>query len=158
MKALKWTLGMTAVVAFTWWALPAQRPITQKQIETGGSFNARAQGAVPAPTSLGAGARTQAARRADSYSDALKRATDYWEFAHSILPAAKAGNPDAQLALYEIHMECTYARSPKPDQDGNFLSLEQSVKKAAMPPCPRSEVMPIRMSCFGWRLRVATLR
>src|SRR5271170_1084533 len=47
-----------------------------------------------------------------NYKMLLAESRNYWEYAHSILPAAKAGNPDAQFYLSRTLERC--------EQDNNM--------------------------------------
>ncbi len=119
MKVLKWTPIVAAAITYLCWVQTADAqpaPVATPLVST------------RPVSSTGATAQPEAA---SSYLEAYKKATDYWDFAHAILPAAKAGDRDAQFILFDIQLGCAHDRSPAPLQDGKLLSLEQEVKKAA---------------------------
>jgi len=55
---------------------------------------------------------------------------NYWDYAHEILPAAKAGNADAQFYLSKILEFCDLANKTYFQRNGTNLTLDQALQLA----------------------------
>ncbi len=67
----------------------------------------------------------------DDYKKRLADAHDYWKFAHDILPAAKAGNADAQYYLSKAMEYCADANRFYFERRGQLVGLDQALQNAA---------------------------
>lgn len=68
---------------------------------------------------------------AASYKAALQNTRDYWEYARRILPAAKAGDRDAQFYLSRVMERCQSDSRMFLQQQGRPLTEEESLQLAA---------------------------
>ena len=108
-RALRVTIvacgGVAAIAAISMWlmravptpALPQQpRSVTQPS-------KAEAPAAPAKGPAVGSATNTSGAI---DYKKAFTEAHNYWDYAHRVLPAAKAGNPDAQFYLSRVLERC----------------------------------------------------
>jgi len=82
-------------------------------------LSARAAPTAPVPVSSG------------DYKKRYQDAKDYWEFAHAVLPAAKAGDADAQYYLSAVIEECDIDNKMFFTHRGQILSLDEGLEWAA---------------------------
>jgi hypothetical protein len=66
-----------------------------------------------------------------NYKKSFAESKNYWGFAHDVLPAAKAGNADAQFYLSKVLEFCDYANRAHFTQKGAVLTLDQALQLAA---------------------------
>lgn len=64
------------------------------------------------------------------YGKALAATHDYWDYARSILSAAKSGNPDAQYYLAQVLERCKRDNKMYFQQSGANLTLDQGIQRA----------------------------
>jgi hypothetical protein len=65
------------------------------------------------------------------YKKLFSQSVNYWTYAHEVLPAAKAGNPDAQYYLFRILDGCNSRISMFLQRRGQKLSLGDVLQYAA---------------------------
>jgi hypothetical protein len=158
MSLLKWsiTLGGVALAAaaFLWVALPSNKGLVRRTPPT--STKSQAQGTTLAPGTplspdlvAGAAPPLRAARPASmDYKKSFQSAKDYRAFAQAILPAAKAGNADAQLYLWKVLDYCRQSYGAYfTDNDGKPRSLDAGLRFAAEVHTPMEEVQSIYDGC-----------
>jgi hypothetical protein len=72
--------------------------------------------------------------RADTVAVDIRRqfesAGNYWDYAHQLLPRARAGNADAQYYLSKILEFCDYANKSYFQRNGADLTLDQALQLA----------------------------
>jgi hypothetical protein len=66
-----------------------------------------------------------------NYRQSWRKSRDDWEYAHQLLPDAKAGNPDAQYYLSAILEYCDNIMDLYFTQQGKPLTLDEGLLKAA---------------------------
>ena len=131
---LKWSTTLTGVsvilvaLACLWSARPSPHAVARKTPLR--SMAVQAQGGTLAPVSA-AGAVSQTRPIPMSYEQQFKSATDYWGLAKSILPAAKAGDRDAQWYLYKIDKACRGPRTYFIAPHQTLVSLDEALQLAA---------------------------
>ena len=72
-----------------------------------------------------------------NYRQSWRKSRNDWEYAHQLLPAAKAGNPDAQYYLSAILEYCDNIMDSYFTQQGQSLTLDEGLLKAAKASQPR---------------------
>lgn len=78
---------------------------------------------------------------------------NYREYAHAVLPAAKAGNADAQFYLWKVLEFCDYAsRAYFVDQGAN-LTLDQALQLAAAQNRPAEVTQAIFERCHEFHVQ-----
>lgn len=101
---LKWGAVVIGFGAIAWLAMLSQQksgePVTFRPVKV---VVTQARGKDPAPVVT----RASAVHRIN-YRTEFAQAHDYADFARTILPAAQAGDPDAEYYLYEIDHLCTH--------------------------------------------------
>jgi hypothetical protein len=60
-----------------------------------------------------------------------RQETDYWKYAHELLPAARAGDVNAQYSLYWIQLYCYGDMELYFQNHGRLLTLDEGLVKAA---------------------------
>ena len=80
-----------------------------------------------------------------SYKQGLANAHDYFEFAHSILPAARAGNPDAQYYLWNVTFACSH------DAVAKFDTMDEAERYGATVHMPIETVHRMYERCHKLR-------
>jgi hypothetical protein len=108
------------------------------------------------PSSAVAGDKSAPTEAAD-YRALFKASTDYWTLAHSILlPAARAGNADAQFYLPQALEKCAGANSLLFERRGKTLSLQEATQQAVAIGRPASYVQSIYDRCHNFLNRDAS--
>ena len=133
---LKWSTTLTGVgvilvalaCLWLWSARPSPYAVARKTPLR--SMAVQAQGSTLAPVSV-AGAVSRMRATSKSYKQQFQSARDYWALAKSILPAAKAGDPDAQFYLYQIDRACHVPRAALIAPHGTLVSLDEALQSAA---------------------------
>jgi hypothetical protein len=64
------------------------------------------------------------------YKEAFTEAHDYWDYAQRVLPAAKAGNADAQFYLSRVLERCDYDNRMYFQRRGQRLTLDEGLQLA----------------------------
>ena len=64
------------------------------------------------------------------YKKSFAESHDYWEYAHQILPAAKAGNADAQFYLSRLLDRCAEENTMYFQHKGRILTLDEGLQFA----------------------------
>jgi hypothetical protein len=105
----------------------------------------------PVKTSAGAmappadGLSEKASTSAD-YKKSFADARDYSDYAHQILPAARAGNADAQLFLFKVLDFCDHPGYFELN-GGKFRTLDEAIRFAAAIPAPIEPVQLMYDRC-----------
>ena len=91
-----------------------------------------------ATPSSGAGVKRMGddTQKSTDYPALLKASHDHWAFAERILPAARAGDANAQLYLWKALDECAQDNHRLFERRGQVLTLEQSLQQ------PSNRVVP----------------
>jgi hypothetical protein len=85
------------------------------------------------------------------YRISFSKSHNYWEFAHSILAAANAGNADAQFFLSKAIAFCDQANKMYFELDGKKLSLDEGLKTARQLRQPPEAALAIFERCHQFQ-------
>src|SRR4051794_15633659 len=111
MSVWKWMIALCAVALVGLGSRYLTAPSNQTIVQTGSlqQIPRQSQGTSRAtgPSNSSAAVVTKSSP-AVNYKRALRQSTDYWALAHTLLPAAKAGDADAQYYLWKILDGCRY--------------------------------------------------
>lgn len=80
----------------------------------------------------------------------------YWDYAHEALPAARAGNADAQFYLSKVLEFCDYANRSYFRQRGATLTLDQALQLAVKLNRPVEVTQAIFERCHEFQVQDAT--
>jgi hypothetical protein len=81
---------------------------------------------------------------------------NYWDYAHDILPAAEAGNADAQFYLSKVLEFCDYANKAYFQRSGANLTLDQALQLAVERKRPVDVTQAVFERCHEFQARDAT--
>jgi len=149
----KWSLlsaATLAIVAFAWFSSAFKQPL---QTPFSAPTSA-AQEETPAPAPVPAPARVDPPQTrsaaANEYKAAFQSATDYKALAEALLPAAKAGNADAQYYLARVLEYCAEAERMYFRRRGQKLSLNEGLQFAVKRRLPIDVAQRVFDRCNGF--------
>ncbi len=94
--------------------------------------------------------------RISDYKSAFHASRDYWALAQGLLPAARAGDPDAQFYLYRALDYCETNVRFYFVRPGHVRSLDEALSWAAERSLPRDEVSSVYERCNKFMNRDAS--
>lgn len=119
--------GVVALAAvFVWFARTAPTPASLQEPR---SVAQPAKAPVHAAESPAVSSQTRASGTID-YKRRFAETHNYWEYAHSLLPAAKAGNPDAQFYLSRTLERCEEDNRMYFQRSGQKIGLDEGLQYA----------------------------
>jgi hypothetical protein len=108
---------------------------TARSANTAARSTINSSAAVERVDKAPSGAKTRSVERTlGYYKKRFADAHDYLSFARDILPAAKAGNPDAQYYLWKAMEYCADANRAYFERRGQPVGLDQALQNAARLP------------------------
>ncbi len=160
-KKLAVVVGLAAAAVagvFGWWR-PVHReaPLTSPALAASspGSWSNQARVAhiaVPVSTAQpGAGTPKLGNATPRSYKESFAAAGNYWEYAHKILPAAKAGDADAQFYLARVIERCNEDNSMYFQHKGVTLGVDEALQYAVKRNLPVERVQTIYERCHEFQ-------
>jgi len=131
-KAMMWSIGLLLAAASVV-LLVSRETVT---VSSEGTSNRRAQGSVSSPPLINTLPRIKSAAPSggptlSDYKNAFARSANYWRFARDTLPAAIAGNADAQFYLSRALEYCTEHNSLYFQRRGKPIGLDEALQYAA---------------------------
>jgi hypothetical protein len=123
-------VGVVVTAAVSVWRAQALRtPLPSNQIPPGSRANLfKANTLVPAGSYLPGKPETTSATI--DYKKSFVGALDYWDYAHQALPAAKAGNADAQFYLSRVLERCDEDNRMYFQRRGQRITLDEGLQYA----------------------------
>ena len=123
-------LVVSAAVALAWYRMPtSDNTLVRAPLPKPADSTTQAQGQPAPAVSTVPSAVLDKVSQTD-YKKEFASSDNYWEFAHAILPAAKAGNADAQFYLYRVLERCDEYNRMYFQHRGQRLALDQGLQFA----------------------------
>jgi hypothetical protein len=127
-------------------ALPAS------SLSTGWNRAREAKDVVPASTVQSAAGKLKVGNSTPAtYKEAFAEARNYWEYAHQILPAAKAGNANAQFYLARLMERCSEDNKMYFQHKGATLNVDEALQYAVKRGLPVERVQTTYERCHEFQ-------
>ena len=111
-----------------------------------------ANNAVPVSTAQPAAGKPKVGNSTPtSYKESFAEARNYWEYAHKILPAAKAGDADAQFYLARLMERCSEDNKMYFQHKGATLNVDEALQYAVKRNLPVERVQTIYERCHEFQ-------
>jgi hypothetical protein len=131
-----WSVFVTALciaAAVFWWrhGVESAPPLSNALPQPQAPVNAESAGVTPPVLVAPASQTTASPLPVEDYAAQLRAATDYLEFARALLPAARAGDHEAQFYLFRALDYCAIEYRAYVDRGSKRRSLEEALTWAA---------------------------